>query len=158
MDPVHKRGSRSDPKNYRPISLLSVMGKMFERIVAQVVCCHLSENYLLLDQHFGFRPGRSTSDVLMFLTRKWQDALDDGQDTVVVALDIAGAFDRIWHGGLLEKSVQKESRVTCCCSWRTTCKEKPSKLSSMGKHLSSCQLKYQSHRAPCLGLSCGTSA
>ena len=39
----------------------------------------------------------------MLLTKKWQDSLDDGQDTVVVALDIAGAFDRVWHGGMLEK-------------------------------------------------------
>ena len=72
---------------------------MFARIVAQVVC---RENYLFSDQQFRFRPGWSTSDLLMLLTKKWQDALDDGQNTVVVALDIAGAFDRIWHGGLLE--------------------------------------------------------
>ena len=39
----------------------------------------------------------------MLLTRHWQDALDDGMDTVVVALDIAGAFDKVWHRGLLEK-------------------------------------------------------
>ncbi len=39
----------------------------------------------------------------MLLTGGWQDALDGGLDTVVVALDIAGAFDRIWHRGLLEK-------------------------------------------------------
>ncbi|KAK4319782.1 hypothetical protein Pmani_009300 [Petrolisthes manimaculis] len=101
--PIHKRSSRSDPKNYRPISLLSVIGKVFEKVVADVVCHHLSNNYLLSDQQFGFRPGKSTSDLLMLLTRDWQDALDDGLDTVVVALDIAGAFDRVWHGGLLEK-------------------------------------------------------
>ena len=58
--PVHKRSSRSDPKNYRPISLLSVVGKMFVKIMAQVVCRHLRLNYLLSDQQFGFRPGRST--------------------------------------------------------------------------------------------------
>ncbi|XP_063879421.1 uncharacterized protein LOC135110724 [Scylla paramamosain] len=52
---------------------------------------------------FGFRPGPSTSDLLMLLTGRWQDALDGGLDSVVVALDIAGAFDRVWHGGLLEK-------------------------------------------------------
>uniref|UniRef100_A0A0P4VTV9 Reverse transcriptase domain-containing protein n=1 Tax=Scylla olivacea TaxID=85551 RepID=A0A0P4VTV9_SCYOL len=101
--PVHKRSSRSDPKNYRPISLLSVVGKVFERVVADVVCRHLQDNYLLSDQQFGFRPGRSTSDLLMLLTGGWQDALDGGLDSVVVALDIAGAFDRVWHGGLLEK-------------------------------------------------------
>ena len=101
--PVHKKSSRSDPKNYRPISLLSVVGKVFERVVADVMCRHLKDNYLLSDQQFGFRPGRSTSDLLTLLTGDWQNALDDGLDTVVVALDIAGAFDRVWHGGLMEK-------------------------------------------------------
>ena len=80
-----------------------MVGKVFERVVADVVCRHLNDNYLPSDQQFGFRPGRSTSDLLMLLTRDWQDALDDGKDTVVVALDIAGAFDRVWHGGLIEK-------------------------------------------------------
>ncbi|XP_050712617.1 uncharacterized protein LOC126996284 [Eriocheir sinensis] len=50
-------------------------------------------------EKFGFRPGRSTSDLLMLLTKIWQDTLT----TVVVALDIADAFDRVRHGGLLEK-------------------------------------------------------
>ena len=39
----------------------------------------------------------------MLLITKWRDALNDGQDTVVVALDIAGAFNRVWHRGLLQK-------------------------------------------------------
>ncbi|XP_063878077.1 uncharacterized protein LOC135110016 [Scylla paramamosain] len=99
---VHKRSSRSDRKNFRPISLTAVVGKVFERVVADVVCRHLQDNYLLPDQQFGLRPGRSTSDLLMVLTGGWHDALDGGLDTVVVALDITGAFDRVWHGGLLE--------------------------------------------------------
>ena len=60
--------------------------------LTNVVGLHLSDNYLLSDQ-----PGRSTSDLLMRLTKKWQSALDEGLDTVMVALDIAGAFDRMWH-------------------------------------------------------------
>ena len=147
--PVHKKRSRSDPINYRPISLLSVVEKVFKRIVTQVVCRHLSENYLLSDQHFGFKPGRSTSDLLMLLTKKWQDGLDDSQETIVVALDIVGAFDRVWTDACWKNSVQKASRVTCCCFWRTTCKEKPSRSSSTGKHLSPCHLKHQCHRNPC---------
>ena len=77
MVPVHKRGSKSNPKNYRPIFLLSVVGKVFERVVADVICRHLKENYLLSDQQFGFRPGRSSSDLLMLLTRDWQSSFDD---------------------------------------------------------------------------------
>ncbi|XP_063868224.1 uncharacterized protein LOC135104623 [Scylla paramamosain] len=52
---------------------------------------------------FGFRPGKSTADLLLFLSKDWQDALEEGLDTLVVALDIAGAFDRVWHAGLIEK-------------------------------------------------------
>ncbi len=101
--PVHKRNSRSYPKNYRPISLLSVVGKVFERIVAEVITRHLDDNQLFSSQQFGFRTGRSTSDLLLLLSKEWQDALDEGQDTLVVALDIAGAFDRVLHAGLMEK-------------------------------------------------------
>ena len=101
--PVHKKGSRSAPTNYRPISLLSVVGKVLEQIVAGVICQHLSENHLLSDKQFGFRPGRSTADLLLLLSKDWQDALDGGLDSLVVALDIAGAFDRVWHAGLIEK-------------------------------------------------------
>ena len=111
--PVHKRNSRANPKNYRLISLLSVVGKVFERVVTDVVCHHLRDNYLLSEQLFGFRLGRSTSDQLMLLTKKWQDAIDKGLDTVVVALDIAGAFDRVWHRGLL----QKASKATSFSYW-----------------------------------------
>ncbi|XP_063596231.1 uncharacterized protein LOC134773084 [Penaeus indicus] len=46
---------------------------------------------------------RSTADLLLLLSKNWQDALDAGQDTLVIALDIAGAFDRVWHRGLLAK-------------------------------------------------------
>ena len=91
----------------RPISLLSVVGKVFEKVVAEVVCGHLKDNVLLSNQQFGFRSGRSTSDQLMLLTRYWQDALDVGRDTVVIALDIAEAFDKVWHRGLLEKLCAK---------------------------------------------------
>ena len=101
-NPQEKK-SRSDPANYRPISLLSVVGKIFERIVVEAINNHLQEHSLLSDQQYGFRSGRSTSDLLMLLSRDWQDSLDNGLDTLVVALDIAGAFDRVWHAGLLEK-------------------------------------------------------
>lgn len=101
--PVHKKNSRTEPSNYRPISLLSVMGKVLEQIVTGAICQHLSDNHLLSDRQFGFRHGRSTADLLLLLSKDWQDALEEGLDTLVVALDIAGAFDRVWHAGLLAK-------------------------------------------------------
>ena len=64
---------------------------------------HLDLNHLLSNRQFGFRKNRSTADLLALLSREWNDSLDAGQNTVVVALDIAGAFDRVWHQGLLVK-------------------------------------------------------
>ena len=80
---VHKKNSKFF--NYRPISLLFVVGKVLERIVAEVICQHLSGNHLLIDRQFGFRPSHSTSDLLLLLSKDWQDGLD----TLVVVLEIA---------------------------------------------------------------------
>lgn len=64
--PIHKKNSKSEPSNYRPTSLLSVMGKVLKQIVTAAICQHVSENHLLSDRQFGFRPGRSTADLLGF--------------------------------------------------------------------------------------------
>lgn len=101
--PVHKKNSKADPGNYRPISLLSNISKILEKIIVDEINEHLNEHNLLSNRQHGFRPSRSTADLLLLLTKSWQDALDVGLDTVVIALDIAGAFDRVWHKGLLAK-------------------------------------------------------
>ena len=101
--PVHKKKSKSDPGNYRPISLLSNISKILEKIITDEITQHLYENNLLSNRQFGFRASRSTGDLLLLLSKNWQDALDNGLDTLVIALDIAGAFDRVWHKGLLAK-------------------------------------------------------
>ena len=108
MDTVHKKSPRDEPSNYRPISLLSLMGKVLEQLVTSPICKHLDENHLLSDRQFGFRPGRSTADLLLLLSKNEQEALEEGQDTLVVALDIAGVFDRVWHPGLVEKLRAKD--------------------------------------------------
>ena len=101
--PVHKKGSRSEVSNYRPVSLLSVVGKVLEGIIAGRLTSHLDRQYLLNDRQFGFRKGRSAADLNLLLTSEWSDALDQGRPTAVLALDIAGAFDRVWHAALVER-------------------------------------------------------
>lgn len=61
------------------------------------------DNHLLSLNQFGFRQKSSTSDLLLKLTTKWNKSLDKGKYTYVIALDIAGAFDRVWHNGILFK-------------------------------------------------------
>ena len=103
VTPVHKKNEKCKPKNYRPVSLLSVISKIFEKIIAKQLMEHLDQHYLLSNRQFGFRKNRSTADLLTLLSKKWNDTLDAGRNTLVVALDIAGAFDCVWHQGLLVK-------------------------------------------------------
>ena len=105
--PIHKKLSKANPQNYRPISLLSIISKMFEKIIAEDLLQHLEDHNLLSNKQFGFRSSRSTTDLLLLLAKNWQDEMDAGNDTLVVALDIAGAFDRVWHRGLVAKLYAK---------------------------------------------------
>lgn len=100
---VHKKKSRGDPQNYRPISLLSVVGKAFESIIASKITTFFDAHHLLSSKQFGFRQGRSAADLLLQHSAACNHALDRGEDTFVVALDIAGAFDRVWHQGITTK-------------------------------------------------------
>jgi hypothetical protein len=98
--PIHKSGARDDPSNYRPISLLPAISKVMETIVNNHLKRMLEERKLLSPKQFGFRCSRSTCDLLAILTQKWSDALDQSGSVLLVTLDIAKAFDRVWHAGL----------------------------------------------------------
>nr|XP_027221049.1 uncharacterized protein LOC113813281 [Penaeus vannamei] len=86
--PVHKKCSKSDPRNYRPISLLSILSKVFERIIADHIENFFDQNHLISDRQHGFRKKKSTSDVLMSLSQSWSDALDTGRNTIVIVLTL----------------------------------------------------------------------
>ncbi len=103
VQPVPKKGDRSNPSNYRPIALISCLSKVFETILNRKFLKHLSSSNLLSDHKYGFRKGRSTGDLLPFLTDSWSSSLSLFGETFVVALDISKAFDRVWHKALLSK-------------------------------------------------------
>ncbi len=98
-----KKGDRSKPSNYRPIALLSCLSKAFETILKKWLFKHLSSFNLLSDRQYGFRKERSTGDLLAILTNSWSSSLSRFGETFAVALDIAEAFDRVWHKSLISK-------------------------------------------------------
>ena len=100
---IHKKGPRTTPENYRPISLLSVIGKIFEKILAAKLSKFFEDHHLLSTRQFGFMPNRSAADLLLTMATGWNKNLDSAKDTFVIALDIAGAFDRVWHKGIVAK-------------------------------------------------------
>ena len=100
---IHKKNSRNCVNNYRPISLLSITGKIYEKIICKRLTDHLEKHHLLSLKQFGFRKERSTADLLLKMSSAWNKSLDKREDIYVMALDIAGAFDRVWHAGLISK-------------------------------------------------------
>ena len=108
--PVFKNaGDKSAPSQYRPISLLSIISKLFESVINKGVIDHLVKNNLLSDVQYGFRSSRSTADVLTVITHRISEAMAKGNHTRVVALDISKAFDKVWHKGLLHKQSSNPS-------------------------------------------------
>ena len=102
--PVFKNvGERSTAKNYRPVSLLSVVSKVFEKLVNDRIVDHLEKSGLFSDFQYGFRSSQSTADLLTVISDRIARAFNRSGTTQAVALDISKAFDRIWHAGLLHK-------------------------------------------------------
>ena len=101
--PIFKKGDASNPQNYRPISLLSVLGKVFERIVFKRLYNHLTTNNILSVAQSGFRPCDSTTNQLIDIYCIFCKAIDEGKEIRSVFCDISKAFDRVWHKGLLFK-------------------------------------------------------
>ena len=104
--PTFKKGDKQCIKNYRPVSLLPVCGKVFERLLYNKMFSFFSENDLISPKQSGFRPGDSCTNQLLSIAHEILSAFDDGHEVRGVFLDISKAFDRVWHEGLLFKLQQ----------------------------------------------------
>ena len=85
------------------MSLLPIPAKIFEEFLVDSIKGHLNINHLLSQRQYGFLKGKSASDLLLLLSNEWSKKLDTGEESRVVALDIAGAFDTVWHSGLIAR-------------------------------------------------------
>ena len=103
--PVHKKNDKQLVNNYRPISLLPIFGKIFEKIIFNKIYNFLLEEKLLNPNQSGFRPSDSCINQLLAITHEIFEAFDCNPPLEVrsVFLDISKAFDKVWHEGLLYK-------------------------------------------------------
>ena len=102
--PVFKNvGESSNAKNYCPVSLLSVVSKVFEKLVNNRIVNHLEKCGLFSDFQYGFRYSRSIADLLTVVSDRISRAFNRSRATLAVALDISKALDRVWHAGFLHK-------------------------------------------------------
>ena len=101
--PIYKKGSHSDPLNYRPISLTSVCSKTMERILSSSIHQYLDDNNILSSAQFGFRPGRSVQEQLILTYDYVTSEYDLGRVVELVLFDFRKAFHLVPHGVLLSK-------------------------------------------------------
>ena len=101
--PIYKKDSQLNCSNYRPISLLSNIDKIFERITYNHLYKFLETNNLIYSLQFGFRQKHSTSHALIHLTDKIREQLDKGNFACGIFVDFQKAFDIVDHQILIQK-------------------------------------------------------
>ena len=101
--PIYKKGKKSDPNNYRPVSLTSTVSKIMKTILRDEIVSLLEGNNLISPDHHEFRSGRSCITQLMESIHDWIDSLERKQPVDVVYLEYKKAFDSVPHERLLVK-------------------------------------------------------
>lgn len=101
--PVHKGGLSSDPNNYRPISVLPTLSKIFERHILKHLTLHLEDNDVISDSQSGFRPKHSCLTAMHKNISDWTDQLKTKNHVLLIFLDFCKAFDMVNHNILLRK-------------------------------------------------------
>ena len=103
VKPIFKKGKRSSPGNYRPVSLTPVICKIFEGFIRDALYKHLINNKLLSNHQFGFCPGRSCTSQLLVTLQQWFQFLDENIAMDAFYMDFKKAFDTVPHERLLLK-------------------------------------------------------
>ena len=101
--PFHKNGDKDEVSNYRPISLLPILSKILEKVIAIQLMSYLETNKLLSNHQHGFRSNLSTETALMKVTDKLYENIDKKKVSLLLLLDLSKAFDSVSHRILIDK-------------------------------------------------------
>ena len=101
--PIYKGGDNDNPVNYRPISLLSIFDKIFEKIVYSRLQSFITKNKVLYKFQYGFRKNHANSDALIDVMEYIYNSLDEGKCVFGIFIDLKKAFDTVSHHILLDK-------------------------------------------------------
>ena len=101
VTPVHKGGKSDDPGNYRPVSVMPIVAKVFEKMIASQLNIFLEHHHLLHNLQGAYRHGRSADQILMYAVDTIVQAVDAGDCVCAAFLDLRKAFDSLGHCILL---------------------------------------------------------
>ena len=101
--PIYKNGEATKCTNYRPISILSLLNNIFEKLLYKRFYEYLEKFEILYQYQYGFRKGHSTGHALVELIDKIRNSIDDGEMTCGIFVDLSKAFDTVNHNILLQK-------------------------------------------------------
>ena len=105
--PIHKKGDKKDPNNYRGVTLLSCLGKLFTSILNDRVNCWCSKHSKLSDSQFGFKKGHSTVDAMFVLSSLVDHVLNKNSRLYCAFVDFQKAFDSVYRNALWHKLFQQ---------------------------------------------------
>ena len=115
LKPIFKNGNKTDSSNYRPISLLTSILKIIERVIHDQTNAFLSDEDILHDHQSGFRGNHSTNLCWSFLTNKVLKEVGEGMLTGMILIDLQKTFDTMDHEILLQNFVTRTSVVSDLC-------------------------------------------
>ena len=108
--PIYKKKEKTNPGNYRPISLLSVINKLIEKILHKQIFSFLQKNNILNIDQYGYQPKKSTTTALMEITEYLKKQLERKLTTIGNYLDLSKAFDTVDHNILEDKLIHNGIR------------------------------------------------
>lgn len=120
------------PSNYRPISLLSSISKLFERIILTRIESHLDTNRIIPYEQFGFQKGHSTNHQTARLVKEVRQRFEEGYSTGLILLDVEKAYDSVWHDAVLYKMLQANFPVRIIKIIRSFLKDRTFEVSVKG--------------------------
>ena len=96
--PIHKSGDKTDLNNFRPISILSVLSKVTEKVVCMQLMSYLLDTHVLSPHQYAYRHRHSTEDALIDAVEWISKVVDNGEVASMTTIDLSKAFDSVDHG------------------------------------------------------------